>query len=249
VRELADRETADMQRLTDQPGLDRILAAEIVSRLLTTTTGALRLLQGVDTAALPEAIVLLATTQGSQHADPIIRGLFERFLPEERRTKRLGTQVHPEAILALPGDSVRGQALFVDGVGIQCRNCHQVGTAGKSVGPRLDDIGARYSRTQLLEHILDPSRRIDTPWVNYTLVTTGGRVLTGLLVQRTGESVTLRDPQGQDHGIATSEIEELLAQQKSLMPELLFQDMTAEQLADLLAFLVILRGEEGGATQ
>ena len=37
------------------------------------------------------------------------------------------------------------------------------------------------------------------------------------------------------------QIEQLVAQQRSLMPELLLRDMTAEQVADLLAYLKSLK--------
>src|SRR5690606_13695875 len=150
----------------------------------------------------------------------LIRGLFERFLPEDERSRRLGTIVDPAAILALEGDVERGRALF-SSAGVQCRNCHQIGGSGKPGGPALDDVGRRLTRPQILEGILEPSRQIDALWVAHTLVTSDGRVLSGVFRERTTERVVLRDTQAADHTIAVEEIEELVAQQKSLMPELL----------------------------
>ena len=93
----------------------------------------------------------------------------------------------------------------------------------------------------MLEEILDPSAKIDAKFVNYVLVTTDGRVLTGLLLERTDTAVSLRDAQGNDHRVARDEIDELASQPKSLMPELLLQEMTAEEVADLLVFLSSLK--------
>ena len=58
--------------------------------------------------------------------------------------------------------------------------------------------------------------------------TTAGRVFTGLLVSRTDKQVVIRDTKNQQTVIPAEEIEELVAQRKSLMPELLLKDMTAD---------------------
>jgi putative heme-binding domain-containing protein len=179
-----------------------------------------------------------------QHAlgldDPIVRGLFERFVPESRRTRRLGNHVDPAQILALDGDRLRGRQLFAS-AGVQCRNCHQAENTGREVGPRLDDVGKRLAPEAILESILEPSRTIDAQWLTYMMVTSDGRVLTGLLQERSEARIVIRDPQGVDHAVPEDEIEEMVAQQKSLMPELLVQDLSPEQLADLLAYLVSLK--------
>jgi len=44
--------------------------------------------------------------------------------------------------------------------------------------------------------------------------------------------------------VAANQVERLAPQAKSLMPELLLQDLTPQQAADLLEFLVSLRGKD-----
>jgi hypothetical protein len=51
----------------------------------------------------------------------------------------------------------------------------------------------------------------------------------------------LRDVEGKEQKLAADEIETFTPQQKSLMPELLVRDLTAEQFADLLAYLSTLK--------
>ena len=94
---------------------------------------------------------------------------------------------------------------------------------------------------ELLDQILNPSRKIDPKYLTYIVETTAGRVFTGLLVSRTDKQVVIRDTKNQQTVIPAEEIEELVAQRKSLMPELLLKDMTAQQVADLLAFLASLK--------
>jgi uncharacterized repeat protein (TIGR03806 family) len=214
---------------------------EVVEKLLSSTGGAMRLSAAVAAGELPGRIDEAAIEQGAAYADPVIRGLFERFLPEERRSQALGAVVDRAELLSLEGDVERGRDLFFNAEGVQCRNCHQVEGRGRIVGPDLSHVAKENAKPQILEAILDPSAKIDAKYVNYILVTTDGRVLTGVLLERTDDVVKLRDAQGNEHPVPREEIEELASQPKSLMPELLLQEMTAAEVADLLAFLSSLK--------
>ena len=215
--------------------------AELVDRLLSTTSGGLRLLHAVDHRQLPASAISLAIDKGTRHADVSIRDLFERFLPPQQRVRRLGSVVQPEQILALPGDAARGARLFLETEGVACKNCHRVQQAGKQVGPELTAIGKKYDRGQLLESILEPSKRIEPEYVMYLVETRDGRLLTGLLAHKDDNEVVLQDAAGQLTRIPAAQIEQLVPQRQSLMPDLLVRDLTAQQLADLLAYLSSLK--------
>jgi hypothetical protein len=62
-----------------------------------------------------------------------------------------------------------------------------------------------------------------------------------LAVEKTATGVVLKDAQGKTVRLANGEIERMVPQSRSLMPELLLRDLTAQQVADLLAFLAGLR--------
>lgn len=212
-----------------------------VERLLESTSGALRLQSALDYPRTPATTKQLAIELGAKHSDVQIRDLFERYLPEQQRTKRLGTSIDPQEILRLAGDTSRGRELFLNAAGVQCKNCHQIGKQGRGLGPELTTIGKKYKREQLLESILQPSKVIDPKFVTYLIETTNGRVLTGLLVKKDEAVTVLKDAQAKELTIPASEIDFAAPQQISLMPELLLQDMTAQQVADLLAYLSDLR--------
>ena len=175
------------------------------------------------------------------HSDPLIRDLFERFIPEEKRAKSLGTSVQAADILALKGDAARGKELFANSKSVQCRNCHRIGETGKAVGPDLTQIGKKLDRAKLLESILEPSKTIDPQYVTHLLETTDGRVISGLLVRKTVLATTLKTADGNEVTVPNREIEQAVTQQRSLMPELLLQEMTAPQVADLLEYLQSLK--------
>jgi putative heme-binding domain-containing protein len=174
------------------------------------------------------------------HADPQVRDLFERFVPDEQRLKRLGSAVRPEQILTLKGDAGRGKELFFKSTALQCVNCHRVAGNGSTLGPDLTEIGKKLSRAQILESILEPSKSIDPKYVTYLVETTDGKIHTGLLAEKNEREVVLRTVGDQEIRLPVARVAVLAPQRNSLMPELLLRDLTAEQAADLLAFLASL---------
>ena len=233
---LKQREAAAVAALNDveRPAAEQ---TETINQLLSTTSGGLRLLAALDFGNLPAATRQLAIASGSKHPNPAIRDLYERFLPPAERTRTLGTSIQPEQILTLNGNAARGEELFLRAAGVQCRNCHKVGQTGKPLGPDLAEIAKKYSRAQLLESMIEPSKKIDPKFAAWLVETSRGLVHTGLLKSRTEEEVVLVDGTGKEIRIAAKDIELILPQQKSLMPELLLRDMTAGQVADLLEYL------------
>lgn len=226
---------------TLRTAIDRTARAQAVGRLLATSSGALYLLRAIETGRLSPAVRQEVVETANQHSHGPIRELFERFIPEEQRVQRLGSAIKPAAILALDGDARRGREVFLKSSTASCRNCHRVGNEGQEVGPDLSQIGKKYDRAQLLESILEPSKRIEPAYVTYLLETTRGTVHSGLLVRRTETEVVLKDAQAKLITVPTREIETFAAQQKSLMPELLLREFTAQEVADLLAFLTSLK--------
>ena len=164
-----------------------------------------------------------------------VRDLFEGYLPHAGERK-LGPNPRAAAILVLAGDAERGKVLFLTKE-LQCINCHKVGDQGIALGPDLSAIGKDRTRVDLLDNILDPSRRMDPQYVPYLATTTAGKQTTGLLVKKDAAEVVLRDAQNQELRLKAGEVESLAPGRQSLMPDGLLRDLTAQQAADLLEFL------------
>ena len=155
------------------------------------------------------------------HPNPNVRDLFERFVPEEKRVQRLGEMFDPHSVLALPGDPERGRQLFF-GNASQCRNCHRVKQEGGIVGPDLTEVGKKYKPEELLEAVAEPSRRIDSKYIAYSLLTTDGKVHSGILAEKSDSQIVMNILQGnesQQLRVPTAEVEELVPQTKSIMPD------------------------------
>lgn len=241
-------EAAARLRGEESAAIERLLATEkeaeqavLVERLLSSTSGALLLLHRIDHGSLPPPAAALAIEKAVRHGEVSVRDLFERFLPAEQRVKRLGSVVQPQQILAMPGDAARGEKVFFATASVSCKNCHRIGKEGKEVGPELTTIGKKLDRAQLLESVLEPSKLIDPKFVTYLAETDDGRQVSGLLVKKDDSEVVLKDAQNMEIRIPNEHLLRLVPQRQSLMPDLLLRDMTAQQVADLLAYLSSLK--------
>ena len=216
-------------------------SAAAIDELLATPNLALRLAQAVRQRRLPEPNRQMTIEAAMRQPDLAIRDLFEPFVPEEQRIKRLGDAIRPQEILSLSGDIARGRQLFQQSTVVQCRHCHRSEGQGADLGPDLSQIGKKLDRAKLLDSILQPSASIDPKYAGWLVETKSGIVITGLLVQKDDAEVVIKDMQNKLQRIPTEEIEGLFPQRKSLMPDLLLRDFTKEQVADLLAYLSNLK--------
>jgi putative heme-binding domain-containing protein len=168
-----------------------------------------------------------------------VRDLFERFEPPGSRRQRLGTSIKPERILGLKGNAERGKALFGSSA-VQCLKCHRIEAGPETVGPELSKIGAKYTRAQLLETILEPSKLVDPKHAAWTIQLRSGDVVSGVILSRSEKEIVLRDVEKETR-LAAGDVQRMAAQQTSLMPEGLLQHLTAQEAADLLSYLESLR--------
>jgi putative membrane-bound dehydrogenase-like protein len=221
--------------------LPATLQTRAVNRLLESTPGALALLRLIDERALPQDVQQSVIAAATRHPDANVRLLYERFIPEDQRPKKLGEAISAQAILALRGDAARGEKIFFQSSAAQCKNCHQVQGAGETLGPDLSQIGKKYERATLLETILEPSKAIAPEYYVYLVETSQGHVHAGFLVERNEKEVILRDSKNQLIRIAASDVETMERQTRSMMPELVLRDVTAQDAADLLAYLESLK--------
>jgi putative heme-binding domain-containing protein len=213
------------------------LARNDFARLLSSTTGALDLLEALET--LPATVRREAIQKALELPPGLIRDLFETFEPPGQRRQRLGLSIQPEKILARTGDVARGRAIFASPA-LQCAKCHRTGPGPETVGPDLSKIGSKYKRPEILESILEPSKVIDPKYAAVILQTKSGDVLSGIVTSKTETELVLRDAEKETR-LALTAVERLVPQQKSLMPEALLQHLTAQEAADLIFYLESLK--------
>jgi putative heme-binding domain-containing protein len=146
-----------------------------------------------------------------------------------------------QTALKRAGDSRRGRELFFNAAKTQCVKCHRVGEQGERIGPDLTGVGSRFPRIYLIESVLQPSRSITPGYQTFLVSLKSGRVVTGVKITETDNSLTLGDNKGDKLVLRKTEIEEQRPHPLSLMPEGLEKQLTGDEFVDLIAFLVSLK--------
>jgi putative heme-binding domain-containing protein len=89
----------------------------------------------------------------------------------------------------------------------------------------------------MLTAVFNPNQSVEPRYVSYVAQTTDGATYTGILESDSGGSVVLLDQEGRRHELLRADIESLRSSGKSLMPEGVENDLSIEDVADLLAYL------------
>ena len=142
-------------------------------------------------------------------------------------------------LLELVGDVSAGQAIFRGKA--TCNKCHKVRGDGKEVGPDLSEIGSKLSHEALYISVLDPSAGISHSFETYNIILNSGNVLSGILVSKTDDAITIKTAEALERKIASSDIDEMIKSTVSMMPADLQKTMTAQELAHVVQYLSSLK--------
>jgi putative heme-binding domain-containing protein len=138
------------------------------------------------------------------------------------------------------GSVRRGHQVFF-GEKSKCGSCHRVGETGNRVGPDLTTIGANRSTTDLLESILFPSASIVRDYESHQVLTVDGRLLTGIIIDESADSIELQQPNGDRVALDHRDVEQVVASTVSMMPTGLGDSLDEDELIDVVTYLQSLR--------
>lgn len=130
------------------------------------------------------------------------------------------------------GSPYSGKKLFV----ATCAKCHKLFDKGGEIGPDLTAF-KRDDLANMLVHVVNPSAEIREGYETLLAATRDGRIVTGFVVDKDNQVLVLRGADGQTVTLPQKQIEEVVPQKKSLMPEGLLKALTDQQVRDLFAYL------------
>jgi putative heme-binding domain-containing protein len=155
-----------------------------------------------------------------------------RDTPADRRKLMADWKAKLPADALAKADLPSGRALYQKA----CASCHVLYGEGQKVGPDLTGSG-RANIDYLLENIIDPAAAVPAEFRMTVLALKDGRVLTGLVMARNNQTLTLRTPT-ETRAVALADVEESRVSPLSLMPDGLLQSLSDAQVRDLFAYLM-----------
>jgi putative membrane-bound dehydrogenase-like protein len=128
-------------------------------------------------------------------------------------------------------DVKQGRALYTQ----HCASCHKLFGEGGTLGPDLTG-GQRKSLDYILENVVDPNAIVAREYLVTVVETKTGRVLSGIIKDDNPRALTLQTT-NETVVIPKNEIEDQQTTKQSMMPEGMFDKLSAAEIRALIAYL------------
>ncbi len=193
----------------------------------------------------PAEIQLDLIEAAAKRTGPEFRDKIKKY----ESTKPQGDPLSPFLEVLAGGDRERGRRLFTSRADIECVRCHKVRAlggepTGGEVGPELAGVGARLSRTNLLESIVNPNKQIAQGFESVVIATSDGKVQTGILRGEDAREVRLMTAEGKSLAVPKDSIEDR-KRGPSAMPADVAAKLNRKELRDLIEYLASLKSAPG----
>ena len=210
----------------------------------------------MDEAAAADALLTAAKDRSSPLAGDIVWWLFHRSTTDWAKFKvsdrlksdgilnpddiKLVAAITPPApatvppvadVLALQGEATRG-AIAVQ----RCYMCHQINGQGIDFGPGLTGWGATQPTEVIADALLNPNKDIAHGFDGHTIMTKEGVQIDGMILTD-GDFVIIKSQGGISQIVPKEKIKSKKRMDRSLMISAIGLGMTAQDIADVIAYL------------
>jgi putative heme-binding domain-containing protein len=143
----------------------------------------------------------------------------------------------PSGVAVKVGDASRGQALFAGSGG--CASCHRVNGQGSRTAPDLSEIGVVRTPAALQRTLLDPSAALLPINRPIRAVTRDGETIRGRRLNEDTYTVQLIDSEERLRSLVKADLVEYEVSETPVMTP---TTLSSDEVADLIGYLLTLRG-------
>lgn len=137
------------------------------------------------------------------------------------------------------GDPGAGGEVYAN----NCASCHAIKGKGGKIGPALSGIAGKGVRF-IEDSILRPAKTITPGFETWALTDKAGRRTIGLKTDDTASEIEITKANGGKVRLAKADIKEIEQDKDaSVMPDNLNEAMTVKDLQDVLAYMMLQKGE------
>ena len=166
-----------------------------------------------------------------------IRSEAASYLPNDGKSKTTKAAPAMAELLALKPIAADGEKIFT----ASCGTCHQVNNTGYDFGPKLTEIGSKLPKEGLLDAIVHPSAGIGFGYEGWEITMKDGSKMSGIIASKTETDIDVKFPGGSHRQIKTADVQTLTQMKESMMTKGLYENMSAQDLANLLEYLSQLK--------
>ena len=213
------------------------LKAQTIDLLLLRKPSAVALLKFVDDGQLKAADIPVDQVRRvalfeDRDLDALVTKHWGKLGAATREEKLAEVRRLNNDLRAAGGNVEAGKAVYKK----HCAACHQIFGEGTKLGPDLTTAN-RKDRDYMLISLVDPNVVIRKEFLSHVVQMRDGRVLNGLIVERTDAGLTIANAKNERVTLAVADIEELRESPVSLMPDDLYRQLKPQELRDLFAYL------------
>ena len=215
----------------------KALRPEVVNTLATRKEWAKALLQAMadkklDRAEVTDNVITRIQAFNDKELNASIEKVWGRTRTTPAELAKLIDKTR-DSLYEAPASFERGKKVFET----NCAKCHKFDGKGAEVGPALD--GAGRDIEYILGNVLDPNRVIGAPYFVRTARLLDDTVFSGVLAEEDDTFITLKLENAVLKKIKKADLAEpVRVAEKSLMPEGLGYNMTAQDFRDLVRYLM-----------
>ena len=123
-----------------------------------------------------------------------------------------------------------------------CQKCHRRSQLGQAFGPDLTSLGWRRQKKEILHAILFPSHDLNEEYPSVLVVLKDGRTLNGVLSSGAEGMMSVVSNTAVREEFPRTEIEKIVNQKISNMPEGTLEPLTLDEIKALFAYLTSVDG-------
>jgi putative heme-binding domain-containing protein len=137
------------------------------------------------------------------------------------------------------GDIAKGRSIFFQSQTGQCMRCHAYDDMGGNVGPGMNGIAKRLSKQEILESLIDPSKRIAPGYGVVTLELDNGKKVVGVLAEENSKSILVKQGASPDTLVMKANVK-TRKDAPSSMPDMKAV-LSRREIRDLVSYLATLK--------
>ena len=140
-------------------------------------------------------------------------------------------------LLAMNGNAANGINVFKT----NCSICHQVNNEGMDFGPKLSEIGSKLPKDGQYLAILHPDAGISFGYEGFDVKFKDGSTMSGVVSSKTETDLQLKFPGGVVQNYKMADVVSMKKMDSSMMPSGLHDNMSTQELVDLVDYLASLK--------
>ncbi len=140
-------------------------------------------------------------------------------------------------LLAMNGNASNGVNVFK----ANCSICHQINGEGMDFGPKLSEIGSKLPKEGQYLAILHPDAGISFGYEGFEVKFKDGSTMSGVVSSKTETDLQMKFPGGVVQNYKMADVVSMKKMDSSMMPSGLQDNMSTQELVDLVDYLASLK--------